>query len=245
MWLIIGHFEGLKRQTATTDKRSSFMFQLGNGFESSTKVGNPHHFEFDHIYCHELVPGEATPPVRCLQDNSEFMNIHDSYVSGMVAGESQVINWCGSAGPSLILNNFMEAGGEVTLAGGCASASGTANMYKTFSGNYFYKPPVWKVTTAGSGVPSGAGLYDCTDPNHCGGEWYLNASTSQWYQVNSSGVWAPTASTPYNCGGGTFVCGSPLFKLILPSIKTGAISVTSGTFYNYSWPQAQSRRGVQ
>jgi hypothetical protein len=67
----------------------------------------------------------------------------------------------------------------------------------------------------------------------------LNTSTSQWYQVNSSGVWAATAATPYNCGGGTFVCGNPLIK-DLAEHKNGRYFSYIGNVFNYSWPQAQS-----
>jgi hypothetical protein len=92
-------------------------------------------------------------------------------------------------------NNFLEAAGENTLYGGDWAAYPGPNANKIFQGNYFYKPPMWK-QNFGTGAASGACLYDNTDPNRTGGEWYTNVSGGQVYQCNSSGVWATTGATP-------------------------------------------------
>lgn len=224
-------FRGIEATDSNNGVVINSMFYLGSGWESSTKVGNPNHFEFDHIWCHDLVPGEATPPGRCIQDNATYVSVHDSYISGMLSGESQAIAFCGAAGPTEIKNNMLEAGGENTIAGGCTSASGTANKDILFTENYYLKPVVWK-TSSGTTAPSGNGLYNCDDPNHCGGEWYLDTSTMQQYQVNASGVWATTGSSPSVPGGAAFID--------LAEHKNGQNLKYIGNVMNGSWVQRQS-----
>jgi hypothetical protein len=204
-------------------------FVFGTGGEPSM-YGMVNHMEVDRCYIHDQ-PGDTTPPARGIAENGTYSYFHDNYIAGIAYGEAQAIAGWGSPGPTRIINNFLEASGENTLYGGNWNGSGLPNANKLFQGNYYYKPPVWKVTS-NTGAASGACLYDSTDPNHSGGEWYTDTGASQNYQCSSSGTWAATtAAVPAK--------GSPFFK-DLAEHKNGQNFVYSGNLFNYSWAQAQS-----
>ncbi len=213
---------------------------IGMGWEASSLLGSASHFEVDHSYIHQK--DALTPVTKGIYDNGRFVNIHDSWISGFTYMEAQAITWCGSIGPTAITNNFLEADGENTIGGGCGNTSGVANSNKLFTGNYYFKPPSWKITLNGTGnthVPSGPCWYSADDPAIPGGEWYKDTPMSQWYQCGPDSLWHTTMSTPYNCSGGTDVCGSPLFK-DLAEHKNGRYFTYIGNVFNYIWVQGQN-----
>jgi len=229
-------FRGLEMTEVAAGNPVYGFIQAGSGAEANA-IGMVHHIEIDHCYIHDQI-NDPNPPARGIGDNGMFVNIHDTYIAGMLLGESQAIQGASSPGPTLITNNFLEAAGEVSLYGGGAPASGTTNANKLFQGNYFYNPPSWKVTT-GNIDPVGSCWYDTTDPLHSGGEWYDNTATPQWFQCGNDFVWHTTASTPYHCNGGTQFCGNPLFKDFTEH-KSGRYFTYTGNVYNYKWVQAQA-----
>lgn len=175
---------------------------LGNGNETSQNA-MAHHFEVDHCYAHDTSGHHSI--VTALVDNSQFLNIHDSWITGADDGEAQAISGTASMGPTSISNNFLEAAGEVTLYGGAWSPYSPPNANKLFAGNYFYKAPTWRVNSGAvamdSTITGTACLYDTADPGHSGGEWFNNTTTTTNFRCNSSGVWATTlASFPTQTG---------------------------------------------
>lgn len=181
------------------------ILSLGQATESST-VGMVHHIELRRSYIHDNPPTAGI--VHAIFENGRYFTLRDSWVIGANDGEAQAYSCVGSPGPTLVVNNFMEASGEVSLCGGSWPASGVANANKLFQGNYFYKPPVWRITEGSGVTPSGACLYDTTDPTHSGGEYYFDTGTSTGYQCQPNGTWnsSLTVSIPTYfttaCGGG-------------------------------------------
>jgi hypothetical protein len=206
------------------------LFLFGSGNEAGTTVGLVNHMEVDRCWLHDN-PSDISGPNRGVADNGQFISVHDSYIAGMRYSEAQAIGGWGSPGPTTVTNNFLEAAGENTLYGGQWPGNTGPNSNKQFIGNYYYKPPSWK-TTANTGAATGSCWYDATDPNHAGGEWYTDTSTGLFYQCNSSGVWATSASGPPNIG-------NPLVK-DLAEHKNGQNFLYSGNLMNYVWAQAQS-----
>jgi hypothetical protein len=204
------------------------MLVLGSGNETSVLVGVVNHIEVDHNYFHDT-PGHTNGPTRAIADNGAYNYFHDNYIAGMRGGEAQAIGGWGSPGPTAIINNFLEAGGENTLYGGNGSGSGTPNANKQFIGNYYYKPPTWKRTT-NTDAPSGSCWWDNYDPNHSGGEWYLDSNTSTQYQCQSNFTWASTASSPV----GTITVKNG------GEHKNGQKFLYYGNLFNFIWASAQS-----
>lgn len=218
-------FRGLEMAPNGTSAPYTF-FNFGNGSETSI-YGMASRMEVDRCYLHDNPPSRGI--AHAIYDNSTNLNVHDSWIIGADLGEAQAIGGTASPGPTTIKNNFLEASGEVTLYGGSWSPYSPANSKKTFTGNYFYKPPVWKVSSSTT-TPSGACLYDATDPTHAGGEWYTNTSTGINYQCTSSFTWATTAFTP-----------PPLYTLKdMTEHKNGSYFTYVGNIYNYSFTGAQS-----
>ncbi len=206
------------------------MLQLGQATELSIN-GMVHHMEVDRCYFHGNDPaslGGYYNLVRGIGDNGQYVYIHDSYLSGNTLGESQAIQGAQAVGPTVIANNFMESATEITLYGGEWPGAGLANAYHTFSGNYYYKPPFWRYT-AGSGVASGACLYDTTDPLRSGGEWYRDTTGMQYYQCGADGMWHATASTP---PAGVL---APLAFKDEAEHKNGRVETYIGNIFNYSY----------
>jgi hypothetical protein len=216
-----------------------FMFNeiiVGGGRETSP-LSMPKHFEFDRIWCHDFSETD-NGPIRCIAENSTYFSIHDSYISGMKVvsnGDVQAIGGWSSFGPTTITNNFLEAAGEIVEYGGVVpSYYPLTNQNKTITGNYFYKPFIWKYTT-GTTTPSGTCLYDAPnspDPDHRGGEFYLNTTTSQGY-VCVAGTWTTTGITPTHYG----------VKNIL-EFKSGRNWTITGNVFQGNWTDAQSGQAV-
>lgn len=220
-------FRGLEFYYSGTNTIYGFL-SLGSGLENST-IAMVHHMEVDRVYAHDN-PTTQFGVYRSIEENGQYINIHDSYLSGNRAGESQAIQGSQALGPTMITNNFLEGSGENTLYGGSFATIGLANADHMFTGNYYYKPPLWKITQ-NTGAASGACWYDATDPQHAGGEWYYNSAASQWYQCNSSGIWA---TVPY---GPTF--SQPTVK-DMAEHKSGTHFTYTGNLFNYVWASAQS-----
>ncbi len=197
-----------------------YFFLLGKGSETSI-YGMTSRMEVDRCYLHDNPPTQSI--AHAIFENGTFLSVHDSWVIGANLGEAQAIG-----GPTIITNNFLEAAGEVTLYGGDWSPYSPPNANKLFSGNYFYKPPIWKVST-GTVAASGACLYDAADPLHAGGEWYKNTSSGQVYQC-SGGIWV-TSGFPLPV--------SPIIK-DMTEHKNGRYFTYIGNLYNYSISQDQS-----
>ncbi len=203
------------------------LLSLGSGAENST-LSMVNHMEVDRCWMHDN-PSDNFGVYRSIQEQGQYIYIHDSYLSGNRAGESQAILGTQALGPTVIRNNFLEASGENTLYGGGFSTTGLPNANHAFIGNYYYKPPSWKRTTS-TGAASGACWYDATDPNWAGGEWYQDTNASQWYQCNSSGNWAAVGSGP--------AFNNPTVK-DMAEHKSGRYFTYSGNLFNYVWAQAQ------
>lgn len=212
----------------------TFLFSVivvGNGSETSP-LSMVDHMEFDRIWCHDFSNAQNGPR-RCFAENSTNFSLHDSYISGMkdTNNDAQAIGgWC-SYGPTTIVNTFFEASGENALYGGSwPTYYPCTNQNKTITGNYFYKPFLWKYIT-GVGAPSGTCLYDTgssPDPDHRGGEFYLDTMASQGY-VCSSGSWTTTGSTPNHYG----------VKNLL-EFKSARNWTVSGNVFEGSWVDQQS-----
>lgn len=218
-------FRGLEMLPNGTNSPFYFL-EFGNGSETSLN-GMVTGMEVDRCYLHDNPPTRSI--VHAVLDDGRYISIHDSWIVGANDGEAQAIAGIESPGPTSIQNNFLEAAGEVTLYGGGWSPYGGPNQYKLFQGNYFYKPPIWK--SASSAVtPSGACLYDATDPLHAGGEWVTDTATSTNYQCTSGFTWATTVSTP----------PSAYTLKDMTEHKNGSHFSYLGNLYNYSFTGAQS-----
>jgi hypothetical protein len=212
----------------------NFMFNeivLGGGRETSP-LSMPDHFEFDRIWMHDFSETQ-NGPLRGIAENSTNFNIHDSYIAGIKVvgnGDTQAIGGWSSYGPTTITNNFLESAGENLLYGGVIPTYyPLTNQNKTMTGNYFYKPFIWK-QASGTVTPSGACLFDATtspDPDHRGGEWYLDTMTSQQY-VCVNGTWTTTGSSPPGYG----------VKNIFES-KNGRNWTVTGNVFEGAWTDAQ------
>jgi hypothetical protein len=104
----------------------------------------PHHLTFDRCYVHSTGLNKAR---RGFALNSGETSIINSHVSGF-AGESDetqaIAGWNGP-GPFNIVNNFLEAGGEVILFGG--SDPSITNLVPSdikIQRNYLHRPPEWR-----------------------------------------------------------------------------------------------------
>ena len=211
------------------------VFQVGSGLETS-QYSMVHHFEFDRIYCHDFSNAQNGPR-RCIADNSQYLYVHDSYISGMKDqnNDSQAISGWGSLGPTAIINNFLEAAGEnILYGGGYPTYYPLANQNKVFIGNHFYKPFIWKYGAGtGIGAPTGTCLYDQgIDPNHQGGEFFLDTAINQGY-VCVAGTWTTTASRPNHYG----------VKNIF-EFKSGRNFTLLGNVFQGSWTDQQNGQAL-
>jgi len=127
-------------------------------------------------------PAAVSGVVHSVYENVRGLYHHDNYVTGARTGESQALFGDGSPGPTAVLNNFFEAATEVSIYGGNGNSSGISNANKLFQGNYFYKPPTWKIDVSPGAPTVGVDpcIYDTTDPLRAGGEWH----TETW--INTS-----------------------------------------------------------
>jgi len=215
----------------------TFLFSViaaGNGSETS-QYSMVNHFEFDRIWCHDFSNGQNGPR-RCIADNAQFLYVHDSYISGMkdVNSDAQGIGGWGSLGPTAVVNTFIEASGENILYGGSyPTYYPLANQNKTFTGNYLYKPFVWKYASS-TGAPSGTCLFDSAgiDSAHVGGEFYVDTMASQAYTCNA-GTWATTGSTPNHYG----------VKNIF-EFKSGRNFLLTGNLMQGSWTDQQAGQAL-
>jgi hypothetical protein len=149
-----------------------YLLQLGGGTELSI-YGMPGNMEVDRLYMH----GNDTPALgshqllaRCISENGYKIYVHDSYCSGATYSEAQAVLGIQSQG-AVYTNNFLEGATENVMCGGQDPSGGLPCQHHKFIGNYFYKPPVWKYLS-GVGAASGPCLYDTTDPQRSGGEWW-------------------------------------------------------------------------
>jgi hypothetical protein len=223
-------FDGLEFYSPTNP---TALLAIGNGAETSV-VGMARNFEVRRSYFHgDSSACPSSGPTRGIVDNGINVSIHDNVFKSFCTGEGQAIVAYGSPGPTLIQNNFLEAAAEITMSGGLGNSSGIANTNRTFIGNYYYKPPSWKVTT-GSGVPTGSCWYDATDSLNAGGEWYRDSVGAQNYRCTSGFTWATTgASLPR------------LFTIKnMAEHKDGRSHTYIGNLFNYSWVSAQSGQAL-
>ncbi len=227
------HFRGIEFAPDGTHVPFTFLV-LGNAGEVSP-AGMTSNNEVDRCYMHDNPPTQAI--VHAIYDNGGSASYHDSWIIGANLSEAQAIGWVGSPGPTSIINNFLEATSEVTIGGGAWSAWGGANANKLFVGNYFYKPPIWKISV-GNVPASGACLYDATDPTHAGGEFYTDASAVKNYQCPPNGIWGTFGATlpPYGAGCST----AQLCIKDMTEHKNGRYFSYIGNLYNYSISQDQS-----
>ena len=217
----------------------TFLFNeiiVGNGHETSP-LSMPSHFEFDRIWMHDFSEAQ-NGPIRGIAENSTNFNIHDSYIAGMKAvgnGDTQAIAGWSSYGPTAITNNFLESAGENLLYGGAIPTYyPVTNQNKTITGNYFYKPFIWK-QISGTATPSGTCLFDAAnspDPDHRGGEWYFDTATSQQY-VCVNGTWTTTASSAPTYG----------VKNIF-EFKSARNWTVTGNVFQGSWTDAQQGQAL-
>jgi hypothetical protein len=222
-------FDGLEFYSATS--ATTAQLTLGSGSETSV-IGMARNIEVRRSYLHgDSSACPSSGPKRGIAENGIAMSIHDNWFSSFCTGEGQAIVAYGSAGPTLIQNNFMEAAAEITMSGGLGNSSGIANQYRTFIGNYYYKPPSWKIANlAYSGAPSGPCWYDATDPANVGGEWYRDSVGAQTYQCGTDFLWHATGAT---------IPGIRTVKNMAEH-KDMRYALYSGNLFNYSWVSAQS-----
>jgi hypothetical protein len=103
----------------------------------------PHHLIFDRCYVHSTGLNRAR---RGFALNSAETSIINSYVSGFAGAgdETQAIAGWNGPGPFHIINNYLEAAGEVVLIGGAdASVPNLVPSDIEFRRNYLRKPKEW------------------------------------------------------------------------------------------------------
>lgn len=96
-------------------------------------------------------------------------------------------------------------------------------------------------------TPTSTSWYSCYDPNHCGGEWYMDAS-GHWWQGKPDHTWesSPSPATPNLCnvaGNVLDVCGGPQAKN-LTEHKNLRQSIYTGNVYEYSVAGAQQGEAI-
>ena len=129
--------------TLAADARYVFnVVDLGSGDYGSTALF-PHHLIFDRCYVHSPGLNRAR---RGFALNSAETSVINSYVSGFAgaADETQAVAAWNAPGPLHIVNNYLEAGGEVVLIGGADPA--VPNLVPAdieFRRNYLRKPKEW------------------------------------------------------------------------------------------------------
>jgi hypothetical protein len=104
----------------------------------------PHHLILDRMYVH----GNATVAIRrCVALNSAYSAVIDSYLSDCHAQgfDAQAIGGWNGPGPFKIVNNFLQASGEIILFGG--ADPGIPNLIPSdieVRRNHFTRPLSWK-----------------------------------------------------------------------------------------------------
>jgi hypothetical protein len=171
------------------------------------------------------------------------------------AEEAKGILMVQAPGPGLIRNNYVEGGSINLLMGGDYVrvknlVSGDEGGIEIF-GNHFVKPLRLKFT-AGNGGNS--------DPTgSCGGGWYLNVSSGEWFNCNGErwvsgpacarGEYFRRADVPQTCeGGACWECSaegrfvpSPVYRGYgyfvknLMEIKSGANLYIHGNVFENNW----------
>jgi len=220
----------------TSGNHMGSLVQVGNGGETSV-LSMPDSFEFDRNWFHDYSATDDGP-VRAILDNSTNLYVHDSWFDGIkdTSAESQCITGISSYGPTRIINNFLECMTEnVMYGGGVPNYYPVTNQNKTITGNYFYKPFLWKNTTGAYGTPSGTCLYDAAsspDPRHRGGEYVYDTVGSQGW-VCVGGTWTMTGTPPFT---GTV-------KNLL-EFKSGRIWTVSGNVFEGNWLAGQAGQAL-
>ncbi len=107
----------------------------------------PSYITFDRCYIH----GQALGHIKFgWQMNGSYLAIIDSYVTEMhgIGQDTQALTGYMGTGPFKISNNFLEGAGENVQFGGAYDAiPNTTTADVTFTGNYLYKPGVWRTNT--------------------------------------------------------------------------------------------------
>ena len=202
------------------------------GGRETSKFSMPYNFELDRVWIHDFSEAENGPN-RGINENSINFSMHDSWCDGMKStGEAQCIAGWSSYGPTSIINNFLEAAGENILYGGALPTYyPVTNQNKTITGNYFYKPFIWKWASGAFGTPSGTCLYDAAnspDPDHRGGEYLFDTIAMQaWLCV--AGTWTMTGTSPTHYG----------VKNLL-EYKSGRNWTVTGNVFDGNWTDAQA-----
>jgi len=125
---------------------SEYVYNLidlgGSDYNSYSQF--PHNLVFDRCYVHSTGLNKAR---RGFAINSAETSILNSYVSGFAGAgdETQAISGWNGPGPFHIVNNFLEAGGEVILIGG--SDPSIKDLVPTdieIRRNYLHRPIEWQ-----------------------------------------------------------------------------------------------------
>jgi len=135
-------FVGVEFSPAPDSRYVYNLISLGDGsFKSLSQI--PHHLIFDRCYVHATGLNTAR---RGFALNSAETSILNSYISGFAGAgdETQAIaGWTGP-GPFHIINNHLEAGGEVIMfGGGDPSIKDLVPADIEIRQNYLHKPGEW------------------------------------------------------------------------------------------------------
>lgn len=135
-------FIGIELLPASNANYVFNIIDLGNSeYQSLSQF--PHHLIFDRCYVHSTGMNKAR---RGFVLNSAETSIINSYVSGFAGAgdETQAIAGWNGPGPFHIINNYLEAGGEIVIFGG--SDPSITNLVPSdieIRRNYLHRPAEW------------------------------------------------------------------------------------------------------
>lgn len=150
-------FVGIEFVPSSGSAVTGDMIKLGSGGEN-TLASLPHDFIIDRCYIHSF---DATTPLkRGVALNGNEITVKNSYISGVKGIQQDTQALCGwnGAGPFHILNNYLEAAGEIVMFGGSDPA--ITNLVPSdieIRSNTFFKPLTWKAD----------------DPSYAGTQWAI------------------------------------------------------------------------
>ncbi len=129
--------------TVTTTKTNWNAVLIGFGKDPRLSDA-PYNFEFERCYIH----GDGVHNhVRGIMGNAANITVKDSWLGGFTSTymEANTINVYSSAGPIVIVNNYLEATGENVMIGGSGPDFPSLIPTRiTISHNYFFKPLKWR-----------------------------------------------------------------------------------------------------
>lgn len=135
-------FVGIEFLPAADSKYLYNLIDLGKS-EYKSLSQFPHHLIFDRCYVHSTGLNKAR---RGFALNSGDTAITNSYISGFAGAGDETQGICGwnGPGPFLIVNNYIEGGGQNIMFGGADPA--VPNLVPAnieIRRNFLYKPPEW------------------------------------------------------------------------------------------------------